>query len=127
MKNSTSLKKELVGDRYWTIIKEIVGWEINTHRGTLALSSKKCLKLISLLEIPDRQRRISGKKLEHLISTLRSMHLAMPEAIGHFYAMQVSLTRDRAAKRAADYLSNKFHQDIKFWRNLCVDMTDLPT
>ena len=65
---------------------------INTHRGTLALSSKKCLNLIFPLEIPDRQRRISGKNLEHLISTLRSMHLAMPGAIGHFYAMQAALT-----------------------------------
>ena len=69
---------------------------INTHRGNLSLSFKQCLELISLLEIPDSQRLISLKKLERLIGKLRSMHLAVPGAIGNFYKMQVALTHTQA-------------------------------
>ena len=53
LKESSSLKKALVRDGEWEIIKEILGWVIDTHWGTLALSSKRRLGLISLLYIPD--------------------------------------------------------------------------
>ena len=55
------------------------------------------------------------------------MNFAMPGAIGHFYAMQVALTHARAGKRLAENISARFHQDIKFWGNLCADMTYRPT
>ena len=93
MKDSTSLKKALARDRDWLTLKEILGWVIETHQGNLALSSKQRLELIYLLEIPNIQRRRSVKKLERLIRKLRSMHLAVPGAIVHFYKMQVALTR----------------------------------
>ena len=51
------------------------------------------------------------------------MHLSVPGSIGHFYAMQVALTHNRAAKNATANLSTRFHQDIKFWWSLCVKMT----
>ena len=71
-----------------------MGWGINTHRGTLDLYSKRRLDIIYLLEIPDSQRRISINNLERLIGKLCFMHLSVPGAIGHFYAMQVNLTRN---------------------------------
>ena len=55
------------------------------------------------------------------------MHLAVPGAIGNFYDMQVALTHTQAEKRPAANLSAQFHQDIKFWSNLCAEMTDSPT
>ena len=55
------------------------------HRVTLALSSKRRLEIISLLGIPNSQRRISVKNLERIIVNIRSMHLTVPGTIGHFY------------------------------------------
>ena len=49
VKDSASPKKALAGDGDWATIKEILEWEIDTHWGTLALSSKRPLKLISIL------------------------------------------------------------------------------
>ena len=53
VKDSSRLKKVLAGDRDWAAIKETLGWVIGTNHGTLAMSSKRRLKLISLLDIPD--------------------------------------------------------------------------
>ena len=127
MKDSASLKKELDGYGYWAIIKDILGWVIGNHEGTLTLSSKRRLEIISILEIPDSQRCISVKKLERLIGKLQSMHLAVHGAIGRFYTMHIALTRSRSGKRAAAYFSFRFHQDMKFWRKLCVEMIYHPT
>ena len=59
------------------MVKEILGWVINIQRGNLSLYSKQRLELLSLLEIPTTQHRISVKKLERLISKLCSMQLAL--------------------------------------------------
>ena len=65
---------------------------VDTEDGTLRLSPKRKAKLGTLLDIPPSQCRISTKKLERLIGKLRSMHLAIPGAVGHFYNLQQSLT-----------------------------------
>ena len=89
---------------------EVLGWVINTHLGILALSSKQFLELVSPLEIPDSQRCMSVKNLDHLISNLHSMHLAVPGSIRHFYAMLVSLARARSSKREVADFSAQFQQ-----------------
>ena len=58
VKDSVILKKALAGYGDWARVKEILGWLINTHRGTLSLSSKQRLNILSLLEIPTTQRHI---------------------------------------------------------------------
>ena len=55
------------------------------------------------------------------------MHLVITGPIRNLYATQVALTHARDAKRAVSKLSYRFHQDTKFWRNLCVKMIDRPT
>ena len=80
-------------DGNWARVKEIVGWLIYTLWGNLALYSKQQLEIFYLLKIPTTQRRISVKKLERLIGKLGYMHLSVPGSIGHFYAMQVALSR----------------------------------
>ena len=42
------------------------------------------------------------------------MHLVVPGSIGHFYAIQVALTRAQSAKNTTANQSAQFHQDIKF-------------
>ena len=87
-----SLKKALSRDGDWVRVKEILGWVINTHRGTFTLFYKHQLDLLSLLVIPTTQRRISVKNLERLIGKIHSMHLNVSGSISHFYVMQVVLT-----------------------------------
>ena len=89
-KDSVSIKKAMQGDWDWATNKEILGWIVNTNEGTLRLSPKRKAELGTLLDIPPSQRRISTKKLERLIGKLRSMHLAVPGAVGHFYNLQQS-------------------------------------
>ena len=92
VKYLASLKKVLDGDSNWARVKEILGWVIYTHRGTLDLSSTLRLDIFSLLAIPTTQQQISANNLECLISKLRSMRLAVLGGIGRFYAMQFTLT-----------------------------------
>ena len=109
------------------MVKDILVWVIDTRRYTVALYSKQRIEILPLLEIPPTQSRISVKNLERLVGKIRSMHLAVSASIGHFYAMQVDLTHDRAAKNTTSNLSAQFHQDIKLLRSLCVKMTTRPT
>ena len=55
------------------------------------------------------------------------MHMSITGPIRNLYAMQVTLTHTRAAKSATSNLSARFHQDIKFWQILFVEMTTRPT
>ena len=109
LKDSISLKKASTGDGDWSASEEILGWIINTSTGTISLSPKRITDLNQLLDPPSSQRRMSRKKLERLIGKLRSMHLAIPGAIGHFYHIQMALTK---ANRKTAYIPTAFHQDI---------------
>ena len=118
------MKKAEAGDGDWSVIKEILGWIINSADGIISLSLKRIEDLDMLLNIPSKQHRMSRKKLERLIGKLRSMHLAIPGAIGHFYHIQMALTK---ANRRTTYLSKDFHRDIAHWRLLCSRMKQRPT
>ena len=100
---------------------------VNTEDGTLRLSPKRKAEIKTLINIPPTQRRISTKKLERLIGKLRSMHLAIPGAEGHFYNLQRSLTAANHAHRATTYVTRGFHSDLRFWRQLCAEMHTRPT
>ena len=100
---------------------------VNTEDGTLQLSPKRKAELKTLIDIPPTQRRISTKKLERLISKLRSIHLAIPGAVGHFYNLQRSLTAAHHAHRTTAYVTSGFHSDLRFWRQLCTEMHTRPT
>ena len=69
-------------------MKEIFGWIIDTKLGTLRLSQKRMTDLLNQLDIAPSKRKIRRKRLEVLIGKLRSMHLAIPGAIGYFYYLQ---------------------------------------
>ena len=126
-KESVSIKKALQGDGVWATTKEILGWIVNTNEGTLRLSPKRKADLGTLLDIPPSQCRISTKKLERLIRKLRSMHLAVPGVVGHFYNLQQSLTAAHHAHQSTAYVTTGFHSDLRFWRRLCVGMPTRPT
>ena len=121
------MKKELQVDGDWAHIKEIFGCLISNQDGTLRLPPKWLVELKIILAIPPSQRRMSTKKLERLIGKLRSMHLPIPGAVGHFYHLQMAFTASHHASRATAYLSKSFHRDVKSWQSLCADMGSCPT
>ena len=94
------MKKVLDEDGDWLTTKEILGWVVDTNKGTLSLPPKRKAELLSLLNIPTTCCCMSVKLLERLIGNLWSIHIALTDAIGHFYAMQVALTRAWAANGA---------------------------
>ena len=105
IQDSSSLKEALAGNGDWSTTKEILGWVVENEKGTPMLSSKRKEKILFLLGNPQKSCRMAANSLERLIRKLRPMHLAVPGAIGKFYAMQVALTSARAANRATAYLS----------------------
>ena len=76
----------------WTYEKEVLGWLIDTERGTVALPELKHLELLQLLSITAMQGRIGRKELERLVGKLRSMHLAVTVEVAHLYHIQRTLT-----------------------------------
>ena len=71
------------------------------------VSSRRLKELESLLAISTSQRRLPVSKLRSLIGKLRSMHLSVPVAIGHFFYIHEALTKVGTATKA--YISNDFH------------------
>ena len=100
---------------------------IITQDGTLRLPPKRLAELKIFLDIPPSQCRMSTRKLERLIGKLRSMNLAIPGAVGHFYHLWMALTAAQHTSRATAYLSKSFRRDVKFWQYLCADMGSWPT
>ena len=103
IKYLTSLKKGLARNWGWKTTKEILVWVVDTNKVTLWLSMKHKTELLYLHSTPPSRRRMAVKSLERLVGKLRSMHLEVPGAIGHFYAMKVALTC--SSHRATAYLS----------------------
>ena len=58
----------------------ILGWVVDTKKGTLSLSSKRKEKILSLLDPPPPHTRcrMAVKLLEHITGKLYYMHLAVP-------------------------------------------------
>ena len=114
------------GDGDWATTNEILGWVVDTAAGTLSFSPKRMAELGTILKIPPSQRQISTKNMGRLIGKLRSMHLAVPGAVGHFYNLQQPLTAAHHAHRDAAYVTTGFHSDLRFWRQLCAEMHTRP-
>ena len=77
-----------------------------------------------MLTISPSQWRLPVSKLRSLIGKLRSMHLAVPGAIGHFFFIQKALTKAGSASEA--YLSKVFHREISDWQRLITDLLARP-
>ena len=85
LKDSVGLKKSQKCDGDWSVEKEILGWILNSEKGTFQLPSRRLKELKSLLAISPSQRQLQVSMIRSLISMLRSMHLMVPEAIGHLF------------------------------------------
>ena len=118
------MKKYRKGDGDWVVEKDILGWILNSEKGTFQLPSRCLKELKYLLAISPSQWRLPVSKLRSIIDKLRSMHLAMPGAIGHLFFIQEALTKAGEASKA--YLSKSFHWEIAHWQRLSTDLLARP-
>ena len=64
------------------------GWILDAESGKVTLLDRKIEEFLTLVEIPATQRRMVRKDLECLVGKLRSMHLAVPGAVGSLFHIQ---------------------------------------
>ena len=88
LKDSVSLKKDLKRDGNCEVDEKILGWILNSEKGTFQLPPCFLKELKSLLTISPSQWRLPVSKLRLLIGKLRSIHLAVPGVIEHFFFIQ---------------------------------------
>ena len=118
------IKKLLTEEGDWTCIKEVLGWNIETEGGSVALLERKLQEILTLVDILATQRRMGQNELERLVGKLCSMHLVLPEAVAHLYHIQRALSQGGLD---VAYLSPAFHRLISKWRTLAVQTESRPT
>ena len=106
LKDSVSVKNIVAGEGYWTCVKEVLGWILDTEAGTFTLPERKLEELLTLVDIPTTQLRMGRKDLERLVGKLRSMHLVVPGAVPHLFCIHRALNQGRVDRV---WLSLAFH------------------
>ena len=124
LKDLVIVKKLLAGEGVWTCVKVVLGWILDTYSGTLTLLDRNLEDLLTLVDIPTTQRRMGKKDLEHLVGKLRSMHLAVPEAVAHLSHIQCALNQ-RGVDRV--WLSPAFNCGLADWKVLAIQAASRPT
>ena len=89
---AASIKKLLQGDGSWNTRKLILGWIIDTLRGTLELPPHRIQRLHDIFESLRGKRRMSVRKWQKIIGELRFMAIGIPGSAGLFGALQLGLT-----------------------------------
>jgi hypothetical protein len=84
-----SLKKMAKGESAWSTVKVILGWVIDTVANTTSLPAHRITRVLDILaSIGPTQCRVSLKKWKQVLGEIRSMALAIPEAIDLFSILQ---------------------------------------
>ena len=79
-----SLKNMKQGDSTWETQKILLGWVIDSVRGTIRLPQHRVTCLTTIFREVEDQRQVSKKPWRNLLGELRSMILAIPSAEGMF-------------------------------------------
>ena len=70
-----------------------MGWTLDTEAGAVTLLEKQIQELLTLVDIPATQQRMSWKDLERLVGKLRSVHIAVPGAVAHLFRIKRALAQ----------------------------------
>ena len=123
-KQTISTSKLLKGDGCWSTKKVILGWELDTYRGTLRLPDHKAARLRELLQTFGTLRRTSKRKWLQLLGELRYMSTAIKGASYLFSILQSTLTQQPGSKRLR--LSPLVHRSLQDWQALAQQLTECP-
>ena len=100
-----SLKKIKQGDSTWATQKILLGWVIDSVRGTIHFPQHRVTRLTTMLKEVEGQRRVSKKRWRKLLGELRSMMLAIPGAKGMFSHIQSALVNAGSSNRIKFYVT----------------------
>jgi hypothetical protein len=104
-KEAVSIKKLRKGDGGWSQRKEILGWMLDTTRGTLELTPRRRLRVMEIFDYLRHRNRVSVKKWQRILGELRFMAPAIPGSAGLFGALQLGLSHtDRQRVRITSHL-----------------------
>ena len=119
-----SLTKLDKGDACWATRKVVLGWLIDTLKGTIELPPHRHARLRHILATTLASRRVSTKAWHKLLGELRSMVLGTPGGHGLFSQLQLVL-RSREHHRVRIHQEAR-HQLLDF-QLLAEDLAALPT
>ena len=117
-------KNLLAGEGDWTIVKEFMGYTLDTEVGTVTLPERKLQELLTLVEMPATQRRMVWKDLNRLVGKLCSMHILVPGSVDHMFQIQCALTQGGVYQ---EWLLPEFHRNIADWWSLALQAMARPT
>jgi hypothetical protein len=84
----------LKGDAWWSTLKIVLGWLIDTVRGTIDLHPHRLERIHALFDLFHGRRRLTTKQLYQLLGELRSVTLAIPGSMGMFSHLQKAFRLD---------------------------------
>ncbi len=123
-KEPISTSKLRKGDAVWTTYKQMLGWILDTLRGTIELPPHRKARLLKILDHARSRKRLSTKACQRLLGELRSMMLAVSGGAGLLSQLQHALTsakgaRVRLRQEARDHLNDLYA--------LALDVANRPT
>ena len=121
-----STEKLLKGDATWATRKTILGWVVDTQKGTMELPPHWIQRLREILAIAPTTRYIPTKHWHKVLGELRSMALATPGARGFFSLLQEAF-RHEEPERPRLRLTKAVHHSLHQLRALCADLATRPT
>jgi hypothetical protein len=119
-----SVKKMLKGDACWATLKIVLGWLIDTVRGTIELPPHRLDRIKELFDLFRGRRRVASKQWYQLLGELRSMTLAIPGGTGMFSHLQEAL---RLKDKSRVKLNRAVHDQLADLEFLTQSLGDRPT
>jgi hypothetical protein len=119
-----SVKKMLKGDACWSTLKTVLGWLIDTVRGTIELPPHRLERVHELFDLFRGRRRVATKQWYQLLGELRSMTLAIPGGRGMFSHLQEAL---RLHDKSRVKLTQAVHDQLADFEFLTRSLRDRPT
>ena len=105
--------------------KILLGWVIDSVRGTIHLPQHRVTRLTTMLQEVEGQRQVSKKPWRNLLGELRSMILAIPSAEGMFIHIQASPVNAGSSNRIKVDWSNR--DKLRDWKWMAADITTRTT
>lgn len=122
-----SVKKLKKGDATWATTKRMLGWNIDSVKGTIALTPRRRERLLAILNtITPNQCTVPTKLWHKVLGELRSMAIALPGARGLFSLLQEAF-RHEDLNTSTLTLTPQVHAMMADLRHLAVNLTERPT
>jgi hypothetical protein len=126
-KEPASVKKMLEGDGAWAHRKVLLGWAVDTIKGTIELPPHRKERLEELVKGCLSKQRLSLKKWHRLLGELRSMSLALPGSEGLFAPFQAALTKATATSQQRIRVTRPVRDALADWEWLAANIFSRPT